>query len=41
MINLTTLEFVFTIISVLVSGVIIGIAIFTIVDAIRGFKERK
>ena len=41
MINLTTLEFVFIIISVLVSGAMMGVATMTIIESIKELRKRK
>lgn len=41
MISLTIVEFVFACISIFVSGIIIGVATLTIIDAIRAFRKKK
>ena len=41
MISLTVLEFVFAIISVFVSGIMIGVSIITVIETIRGLRKRK
>lgn len=41
MISLTTLEFVFAIISVFVSGIMIGVSIITVIETIKGLRKRK